>query len=75
MAKTGGNLAGTMAFVTCPRHLPTIWPILLTLTARTTLGAWLKHNAITATLISTLIFIGGIILASKWIGESNLVQS
>ena len=33
-----GYTAGAVAFVTCPCHLITIWPVLLTLTAGTVFG-------------------------------------
>ena len=69
-----GWVVAALAFVACPCHLPITLPLLITLTTGTALGTWLAHNAITAAFISTLIFIGGIILAFKWISESNSVQ-
>lgn len=65
-----GYLAGAVAFVACPCHLPITLPLLIALTAGTAFGAWLEHNAVTVGLISTVVFIGGAVLAFKWIGES-----
>jgi mercuric ion transport protein len=65
-----GYVAGAVAFVACPCHLPITLPLLIALTAGTAFGAWLEHNIVTAGLISTTVFIGGAVLAFKWIGES-----
>ncbi|GAB4407293.1 MAG: hypothetical protein Fur0044_00090 [Anaerolineae bacterium] len=67
-----GYIAGTVAFVTCPCHLPITLPLLIALTVGTAFGAWLENNAVTVGLISTVIFIGGAVLAFKWIGESTV---
>ena len=69
---TKGYIAGAVAFVACPCHLPITLPLLITLTAGTAFGAWLENNAVTVGLISTVIFIGGAVLAFKWIGESTV---
>ena len=65
-----GYLAGAVAFVACPCHLPITLPLLIALTAGTAFGAWLEHNIVTVGLISAVVFIGGVVLAFKWIGES-----
>ena len=70
-----GYLAGAVAFVACPCHLPITLPLLIALTAGTAFGAWLEHNVVTAGLISTVIFIGGVVLAFKWIGEGSVFSS
>ncbi len=62
-----GYLAGAVAFVTCPCHLPIIWPILLTLTAGTAFGAWLATNLLIVGTMMTVLFIIGLILAFRWL--------
>lgn len=65
-----GVIAGAVAFVACPCHLPITLPLLITLTAGTTVGVWLEQNTVTIASISTVIFIGGTILAFKWITKT-----
>jgi len=67
---TKGYIAGVVAFAACPCHLPITLPLLLTLTAGTAIGAWLVDNTITVAIVSTIIFIGGMVLAFTWINQS-----
>jgi mercuric ion transport protein len=71
-----GYLAGAVAFVTCPCHLPIIWPILLTLTAGTAFGAWLATNLLIVGAMMTVMFIIGLVLAFRWLlgGQPALCQ-
>ena len=76
-----GYVAGVVAFVTCPCHLLIIWPILLALTAGTAFGAWLAANLLIVGVMMTVMFVGGLVLAFKWLtGEplacepDNLIQ-
>ena len=62
-----GYLAGVVAFVTCPCHLPVIWPILLTLTAGTAFGAWLAQNLLVVGAMMTVMFVIGLVLTYKWL--------
>jgi glutaredoxin len=66
-----GYVAGVVAFIACPCHLPITLPILLALTAGTAFGTWLENNTFTVGVISTIIFIGGVVLAFKWVGASK----
>ena len=64
-----GYLAGGVAFVTCPCHLPLTLPLLLALTAGTAAGAFLERNPAALVAISTALFVGGLVLASRWLGK------
>ena len=66
-----GFVAGVVAFVTCPCHLPITLPLLIALTGGTAFGTWLadQRNIMIIGGISTIIFIGGLALAFKWITE------
>lgn len=72
---TKGWVAGTVAFVACPCHLPITLPLLIALTAGTAFGTWLENNTLTVGFISTVVFIGGVVLAFRWIGQSNVFQA
>lgn len=67
--KIKGYTAGAVALITCPCHLPITLPLLITLTAGTAFGTWLANNALVFGAISTVVFIGGIVLAFKWINH------
>lgn len=71
-----GYLAGAVAFVTCPCHLPIIWPVLLTLTAGTVFGAWLAANPFIVGAMMTVMFVIWLILAFRWLlgGRPTLCQ-
>lgn len=69
-----GFVAGGAAFVVCPCHLPLTLPILLTLTAGTAVGGWLASNTTLIYAASAILFIGGLILAGKWL-MANEVES
>lgn len=59
-------LAGAFALVICPCHLPLTFPLLLALTAGTTLGFWLQGKFWLIFSISTAIFIGSLSLWYLW---------
>lgn len=65
-----GGVAAAVAFVACPCHLPVTLPLLIALTAGTAFGTWLENNTVTVGVISTIIFIGGLALAYKWMTEA-----
>ena len=67
-----GYTAGALAFVTCPCHLITIWPVLLTLTAGTVFGAWLAANMLLVGIVMTGLFITGLVLAFKWLTDKPI---
>jgi mercuric ion transport protein len=68
MTKIKAYVAGVVAFITCPCHLPITLPLLISLTAGTAFGAWLAApgTLLLVGAISTVIFIGGLALAFKW---------
>ena len=61
-----GYLAAGVAFVACPCHLPITLPLVIGLTAGTALSAWLQNNLLTIAGVSTVLFLGGLVLAFKW---------
>jgi glutaredoxin len=63
--KFKGYLAGAVALIACPCHLPITFPLLLSLTAGTALGSWLEGKFALVFAVSAAIFIGGLVLASK----------
>ena len=69
--KIKGYMAGAVALIACPCHLPITLPLLIVLTCGTVFGAWLKNNVIIFGIILTVIFIGGAVLAFKWIGKTD----
>jgi mercuric ion transport protein len=66
-----GGVAAVVAFIACPCHLPLTLPLLIMLTASTAFGTWLENNTVTVGVISTVIFVGGLVLAFKWMTDSN----
>lgn len=60
-------MAGTVAFISCPCHLPLTLPLLLAITSGTALGAWLERSTTTIYVVSTILFLGGLALAGKWL--------
>ena len=61
-----GYVAGMVAFVACPCHLPFTLPLVISLTAGTAISAWLGQNVIAIYAVATILFLGGLILAGKW---------
>jgi mercuric ion transport protein len=53
-----------LAVVTCPCHLPVTAPLLLSLLAGTTLGAYLSTHLEVLAAVSTALFLGGLALAA-----------
>jgi|GEM_PF-1533204 len=66
-----GGVAAVVALIVCPCHLPITLPLLITLTAGTAFGVWLGNNTATVGIISTVIFVGGLALAFKWMTGSS----
>lgn len=72
-----GGVAGLIALVACPCHLPLTLPFILALTAGTAFGGWLANNSIIIYIVSIVLFLGGLILATKWLtsdDDSSKVQ-
>jgi hypothetical protein len=66
-----GYLAGIVAFIACPCHLPISLPLLIGLTGGTAFSAWLARNSFLVAAISTVLFIGGTALAITWLSQPN----
>lgn len=71
-----GYVAAGIALITCPCHLPITLPILLSLTAGTAVGAFLRQHTGLVWAVSAAIFVGGLALALFWLaGGSNTGES
>jgi hypothetical protein len=70
-----GYVAGAIALIACPCHLPLTLPLFVGLTAGTALGSWLAGNYLMVFLLSTVIFIGGLLLSFRWLGREAISQS
>jgi mercuric ion transport protein len=66
-----GYVSIAVGIITCPCHLPLTLPILLSLTAGTALGVWLKENTQLVFVLSTILFIGGLTLGNMWLKEDK----
>jgi len=66
-----GYAAGVVAFVACPCHLPLTLPLILALTAGTAVGGWLAANTTLIYLAATVLFLGGLLLAGKWLMQGR----
>jgi len=62
-----GYVAGGVALIACPCHLPITLPLILALTAGTAVGGWLSANQTLIYSAFTLLFLGGLLLAGKWL--------
>ena len=62
-----GFVAGAFAFIVCPCHLPLTLPLILVLTTGTAVGGWLADNSTIIYVVSAGLFIGGLVLAGKWL--------
>lgn len=67
-----GYLAGAVALITCPCHLPLTLPLLITLTAGTVFGGWLADNTLLVAALVTLAFVGSLGLAFGWWGKGTI---
>ncbi len=66
-----GYLAGAVALIACPCHLPLTLPLLIGLTAGTAFSAWLTVNFITTGVVFTVIFLASLALAFIWNGNGG----
>jgi len=64
-----GYLAAGVALIACPCHLVLTLPLLLSLTAGTALGIFLEHNPWVVIAIATVLFLGGLVLAFRWLED------
>ena len=68
--KIRGYLAAGVALITCPCHLVLILPLILSVTAGTAVGGFLEQNYGFVIAASIIAFIGGLVLAFRWLGNS-----
>ena len=66
-----GTVAGLVALIACPCHLPLTIPALLVMTSGTALGIWLAANTWFVWIGSFVLFLGGLALAFLWLGQSE----
>lgn len=66
-----GTVAGFVALIACPCHLPLTLPALLLFTSGTVIGVWLAANQWLVWLVAVLLFAGGLALAFRWFGHAN----
>jgi hypothetical protein len=59
--------------VACPCHLLVALPLLLSLTAGTALGVFLKQNTWLVVGASTVLFVAGLFLTFRWLGQPTAV--
>lgn len=64
-----GYVSMGIGFVACPCHLPLTLPVLLSLTAGTALGAWLRSNTTLVYVFSTIVFMGGFASGTIWLNN------
>lgn len=67
--KVKGYLAGVVALVACPCHLPITLPLLISLTAGTVFSAWLSRNILLVWITFALVFVAALVLAFQGIGN------
>jgi mercuric ion transport protein len=60
------GVSGLIALVSCPCHLPITLPIILAITAGTSLGVWIANNTSMVLAISTVIFISSLLFTLRW---------
>jgi hypothetical protein len=72
-----GLVAGAVAIITCPCHLPITLPLVISLTVGTAFGAWLAapRDALLVGVMATAVFSGAMVLAFKWVGEAQTPNS
>ena len=66
-----GFAAGLVALAACPCHLLLTIPALVLLTSGTAFGVWLIANQWFVRTASTLLFVGGPLLAFFWLGRPS----
>jgi len=69
--KARSYLAAGVALVACPCHLVVTLPLLLSLTAGTAMGLFLERNQGAIFAVSTVLFLGGLMLTFRWLGEKG----
>jgi mercuric ion transport protein len=62
-----GYVAAGVALILCPCHLVLTLPLFLSITAGTAAGAFLERNYYAVIVVSIIFFIGGLVLAIRWL--------
>ena len=70
-------VAGALAIITCPCHLPITLPLVISLTAGTAFSAWLAapRNTLLVGVIATIVFSAAMVLVFRWVGEAETADS
>lgn len=71
--KTRIGISSFIAFISCPCHLPISLPIILSITAGTSLGVWISNNTNMLAMISSVLFLGSLLLTFYWANKQNNV--
>ena len=69
--RTRGFMAAGVALITCPCHFILILPLILSFSAGTAAGAFFERNYYSIIAVSIVAFIGGLILAIRWLGSGG----
>lgn len=67
--KVRGFVAAGVALVACPCHLVVTLPLLLSLTAGTVVGTFLRQNTWLAYGVATVVFVGSLFLVFRWMDQ------
>lgn len=70
-----GYVAGAVAFITCPCHLPLTIPLLIALTAGTAFSRWLATNSLLFGAMVAGVFVLSLGLALQWWGKDGSVRT
>lgn len=67
------GVSGFVALASCPCHLPVTLPIILTITAGTSLGLWIANNTGMVMVISSVVFVGSLLVTFRWANKQDEV--
>ncbi len=70
-----GFMAAGVALITCPCHVVLILPLILSFLAGTAAGAFFERNYYSIIAVSIVAFIGGLVLAVRWLASGTSEDS
>ncbi len=74
--KTKIGLAIAVATLTCPCHLVLILPLVLSVTAGTSIGTVISRSPLVFILLSLALFLGSLFLTFRWLsGKKDRITS
>ena len=65
------GISGFIAFISCPCHLPITLPVILSITAGTSLGVWISNNTVLLAAVSSVVFFGSLLLTFYWANKQD----